>query len=77
MKLPNKVYDVAKWLCLIVFPALAWGYGSLAPIWSLPFADEIPQTINIIAFVIGCIIGVSSLNYYKDDELHAEITDQE
>lgn len=77
MKLPNKVYDVLKWLCLIAMPALAYGYSALAELWNLPYGTEVSQTINIVAFVMGCMIGVSSLNYYKDDELHAEITDQE
>lgn len=77
MKLPNKVYDVLKWLCIIVFPALAWGYDSLAPLWNLPFPDKIPQTINIIAFVVGCIIGVSSLNYYSEEPKEPVISDGE
>ena len=63
MKLSNKMYDVLKWLCLIAMPAAAWGYSELAGIWQLPYGAEIPKTINIVAFVIGCLIGVSTLNY--------------
>ena len=66
MKLPDKVYDVLKWICLICFPALAYGYSALAEVWGLPYAEQIPQTINIVAFVIGVLIGVSTLNYNKD-----------
>lgn len=65
MILPNKIYDILKWLCLICFPALAYGYSALAEIWGLPYGTEIPQTINIVAFVLGCCIGVSTLNYNK------------
>ena len=68
MTLPNKVYDILKWVCLICFPALAYGYSALADVWGLPYADEIPETINIIAFVLGCLIGVSTLNYNKGNE---------
>lgn len=65
MILPNKVYDILKWLCLICFPARAYGYSELAEIWGLPYGTEIPQTINVVAFVIGVMIGVSTLNYNK------------
>lgn len=66
MKLPNKVYDILKWTCLIFFPAMAWGYSELAVIWNLPYGEQIPKTINIIAFVLGVLIGVSTLNYNKE-----------
>lgn len=38
MKLNNKVYDVLKWIALIVIPALATAYVSLAAIWGWPIA---------------------------------------
>lgn len=66
MKLPNRVYDLLKWLCLIVMPALAYGYGELAKIWGWAYQTEIPSTINLIAFVIGVCIGVSTLNYNRE-----------
>ncbi len=72
MKLSNKVYDILKWICLICLPAAAWGYSALADVWGLPFADQIPETINIIATVLGVLIGVSTYNYNKaisDDDL--------
>lgn len=52
----------------MVLPALAYGYSALSEIWNLPLGTQVSQTINIVATVIGVIIGVSSLNYYKDKE---------
>lgn len=66
MKLPDKVYNVLKWLCLIFMPALAYGYSALSKIWGLPYGSEVAETINIIACVIGICIGVSTLNYNKE-----------
>lgn len=63
MMLPDKVYDILKWVCLLLLPATAWLYSSLGDIWGLPYVEEIPETINAIAFFIGCIIGVSTFNY--------------
>lgn len=68
MVLPDKVYEILKWTCLVVLPALAYGYSALSEIWNLPLGTQVSQTINIVATVIGVIIGVSSLNYYKDKE---------
>ena len=72
MVLPNKVYDVLKWVCLICMPGLAYGYSELAEIWNLPYAEEIPQTINVVAFVIGVIIGVSTLKYNQEQRSKIE-----
>ena len=79
MKLSDKVYDVLKWLWLIAMPAAAYGYSALAKVWALPYATEVPETINIIAFVIGVLIGVSTLNYNKEnvvDHDHVDINQE-
>lgn len=63
VRLSDNAYEVLKWLCLIALPACAWGYSQLADVWALPYGSEIPETINVIAFVLGCLIGVSTINY--------------
>lgn len=61
MRLPDKVYDVLKWVCIICLPAVAVLYTVLAKIWGLPFESEIPATINAIAVFIGTLIGISHI----------------
>ena len=68
MKLPNRVYDCLKWICLIALPALSVLYFTLAKIWGLPFEAEIPATINAIAVFIGALIGISHLQIKKDND---------
>lgn len=68
MKLPDKVYDVLKWTCLTVLPALSTFYSLLAGIWNLPYADKIPKTITAIALLIGALIGVSHLSIKKGEQ---------
>lgn len=65
MKLSNKVYDVLKWVALIVLPAVATFYSVLASIWGLPFADQIPATITAIDALLGALIGISTVKYNK------------
>ena len=40
MKLNNKVYDVMKWIVMIVLPALSAFYVALAPVWGWPYAEQ-------------------------------------
>lgn len=66
MKLNDKAYDILKWICLIVLPAIAVLYGTLSKIWDLPFSTEIPATLNAIGVFIGVLIGVSQYNINKE-----------
>lgn len=66
MRLPDKVYDVLKWVALICLPTLAVFYAVIAKIWNLPYESEIPATINAVAALIGGLIGVSHLNIKKE-----------
>ena len=66
MKLPDKAYDILKWICLIVLPALSVLYGTLANIWGLPYASQIPLTIDAIDVFLGALIGISHLSIKKE-----------
>lgn len=57
--LPNKVYDILKWVGLVACPALAVFYGTCAPAWSWPFPEQVVLTINALGVLIGVLIGAS------------------
>ena len=61
----NKIYDILKWVALIVLPAIAVLYGTLADIWGLPMAEQIPDTITAVDLFLGVVLGVSSAQYNK------------
>lgn len=67
MKLPDKVYDILKWVVIIVLPALATAYVGLAAIWSWPFADEVAKTTAIVCTLLGAILGISTAEYRKEE----------
>ena len=69
MKMSNKIYDVLKWVALVVLPAVAIFYESLAGIWGLPFPEQIPDTIMIVDLLLGTLLGVSSANYKKTNSI--------
>ena len=65
MVLNNKVYDILKWIALIVLPAIGALYFGLAKIWGLPYGEEIVGTITVIDTFLGALLGVSTNNYNK------------
>ena len=68
MILPERIYKICKWVCLIALPACAVLYFTLAKIWGLPYGAEITATINAVALFIGSLIGISHINYTKEGE---------
>ena len=63
MALPNKVYDVLKWLSLVCFNAIGVLYKTLAAVWNLPYGEEVMTTCAAIALFIGALIGISTAEY--------------
>ncbi len=59
--IPNGVYDVLKWVGLVLCPALAVLVATVGPAWGLPYVEPIVTTINAIGLFIGSLIGVSQL----------------
>ena len=68
MKLPDKIYDVLKWILMIVVPAFVTMFKLLANtwMWDIP-VDNIVITITGIAAFLGVIVGISSYNINKKD----------
>ena len=76
MKLPDKVYNVLKWLALYVLPALATFVGTVGTAvgW-----DKTGITVTIItatATFIGAIIGVSTVTYNRGKEQKKDESNQ-
>jgi hypothetical protein len=65
--LDDKIYDILKWVALVVLPAIATLYTALAGVWGLPYAQEIPATITAVNLFLGALLGVSTAQYNKED----------
>ena len=65
MKLPDRVYDILKWVGLIALPGLAWFIGDVGPAWGMANVDAIVLTLNRAGALLGILIGVSTVNYNK------------
>lgn len=65
MTLSNKVYDIIKWIVVIVLPALATLYNVLAATWGWPYADQITTTITAVNVFLGTAMMISTYQYNK------------
>jgi hypothetical protein len=65
--LSNKMYDILKWVTMIVLPALATAYVGLASIWGWPYADEVAKTTAVVCTLLGALLGISTAQYNKTE----------
>lgn len=64
MILPDKVYDVLKWILTTFTPALILLISTLGVIYGFD-TEVITLTIGAVATFIATLIGISSINYNK------------
>ena len=72
----SKVYDILKYLALIVFDAVGFAYSELADVWGLPYGVQIYKTCTIISILIGTLIGISS-HKYNNMEVETDTTEDD
>ena len=64
----NKLYDVLKWVAIILLPALGTLYFALAGIWGFPYAEQVVGTLSAVETFLGVILGISTIQYNKSEE---------
>lgn len=67
MVLPQKLYDILKWIALVALDALGAFYFALAGIWGLPYPAEVVATIVAVNALLGLLLGISSTVYKNSD----------
>lgn len=65
MRIPDKIYDVLKWVAMLLLPAFATLVTTLGVIWGWPLAPQIADTIVAINAALAMLLGISSINYHK------------
>lgn len=65
MKLPNKVYDVLKWVVLVCIPALTTAYVGLDALFGWGFGDVVAKVSAIVCALIGSLVGISTAEYNR------------
>lgn len=72
--LNNTVYDWLKWIAIVVIPCLGEAYVRLADIWNLPYAQQINETALVVTFVLGALLGISTIGYNKNKTTISDFT---
>ena len=62
--LPDKVYNVLKYITIIGLPAVTTFFMTIGKIWNIPYTTEIGATLVAITTLIGGLICVSSIQYH-------------
>ena len=67
MIMSNGLYDILKWIVMIVIPALTTAYVGLAAIWGWPYATEVAKTSAVICALLGALLGISTAEYRRTE----------
>lgn len=66
--MPNKAYDILKYVAQVVLPAAGTLYFALAGIWGFPYGEQIVGTITAVDTFLGVLLGISSSKFYKEEQ---------
>lgn len=66
--LPDKVYEVLRWLIAVFLPALGVFFSTLAEAWhwNLP-TEAILTTLSAVELFLGAIFGISKVIYDRKE----------
>lgn len=63
--IPNNTYDILYWVANVVLPALGALYFALAPLWQLPYSEQIVGTLALVDAFLGIFLGINTAQYNK------------
>jgi hypothetical protein len=63
----GKLYDYLKFLALVVLPAAATMYFTVAQIWAFPAPEQVVGTIVAVDTFLGIIINKASSDFKKNN----------
>lgn len=67
--MPKKVYDIGKWVLLTFVPAAITLVTALGHIYGFD-TTVIVATVSAVAAFTGTILGIDSVYYAKQEEVH-------
>lgn len=61
----NRMYDILKWVALVVFPACSTCAIAILTALGYPHVEIVSAILVAIETCLGTILGASSISYYK------------
>ena len=68
MIIPNKVYNVLKWVCIVAVPAINVFLTTIFALYHIPHIEIVVGTISAVATLVGALIGVSTKAYKNSNK---------
>lgn len=65
MKLPDRLYDILKWICVVFLPEAATCFYALDQIFGWGLAATVCGVIAAVCAFLGAILEVSTAQYNK------------
>lgn len=75
MIINSKLYNVLKYITMIVLPALTTLWLSVGSIWGFPYVEPIGATLTAITAFLGAILGISTSLYNIREQRKDELTE--
>ena len=72
----NKVYDILKWVTLVLLPALTTLVGVILNCFDVGCTDIVLTIMTAITTFMGAILGISNINY-KSQRLEQETEEED
>lgn len=66
-KMKNETYNKIKWIVTVILPAFSVFYGTIGKCWNIPYTSEICVCISALALFLGTCIGISSVQYRREN----------
>ena len=63
--MPEGMYNVLKWVAMLLLPACAALYFALAQIWFLPNPEAVVGVLTAIDAFLGVLLGLGTAQYMK------------
>ena len=67
MLLPDRVYDVLKWVVLVLIPACTTAYVGLDSVFGWGYGDTLAKGSAIVCTLLGALLGISTAQYNKQE----------
>lgn len=71
MPLPDKVYDVLRYVSNYVLPGIGTLYFALAQIWGFPYGQQVVGSITAVVTFLNVLLGASTVTYNQQNEIFA------
>lgn len=65
MFLPQKAYEIIRWIVIIVIPALITLYGVIGNTLNIPYTEIVLTIAGAVDVFLGTIFGISKISYDK------------